>query len=190
MRPFEPVHSPTVVFDADNVDTDQIIPARFLVATDRGSWGDKLFADRPQFPRDAAAASGAQILVCGRNFGCGSSREHAAWALRDFGFRAVIATSFADIFRANALKNGLVPVAVPADVHKHLVAARDARLTVDVGSRTLTLDDGTSVPFALDDFSRTCLLRGVDELGYLQKHEAQIDAYEKSRTTLEEVSFS
>ncbi len=199
MSAFAPVRSHTVVFAADNVDTDQIIPARFLVATERGTWGDKLFADRrydasgaprPDFPLNDERARGASILVAGRNFGCGSSREHAAWALRDFGFRAVLAPSFADIFRGNALKNGLVPVVVPAELHALLCAAPGTVVTVDVEALTVTPEGGVPSRFTLDAFSRYCLLNGVDELGYLQQNQQRIADYEKARTILEEASFS
>jgi 3-isopropylmalate/(R)-2-methylmalate dehydratase small subunit len=199
MSAFAPVRSHTVVFAADNVDTDQIIPARFLVATERGAWGDKLFADRrydasgaprPEFPLNDERARDAGILVAGRNFGCGSSREHAAWALRDFGFRAVLAPSFADIFRGNALKNGLVPVVVPQALHAQLCAAPGTVVTVDVAALTVTPEGGAPTAFTLDVFSRYCLLNGVDELGYLQQNQQRIADYEKARTLFEEASFS
>ncbi|MDB4967119.1 MAG: leuD [Myxococcales bacterium] len=164
----------------DDVDTDQIIPARFLKTIGRVGLGANLFADWRGARFDAS--SDARILLAGNNFGCGSSREHAVWALADFGFQAVIAPSFADIFQANALKNGLVPVAVEAAVHRHLVAARaqDAELTVriDVRKSTLVLPDQEEVPFPLDPFARRCLTDGIDELDYLRQHEGQIAEWE------------
>ena len=160
----------------NDVDTDQIIPARFLKVTVRAGLGAHLFADRPDFPRDGGA-----ILIAGDNFGCGSSREHAPWALLDAGIRAVIARSFGDIFRANALKNGLVPVALAAEDHALMVAlARSGRpLAVDV--ETLTVNPGAAT-FTLDPFARKCLLAGVDELGYLLSFEPHISDYEGARS--------
>jgi 3-isopropylmalate/(R)-2-methylmalate dehydratase small subunit len=177
----------TVVLPAENVDTDQIIPARFLTTTERAGLGRALFADwrydaagapRPGFALNAPDAGGASILVAGRNFGCGSSREHAVWALTDFGFRVVIAPAFADIFRRNALKNGLVPAVVPEDVHARLVAAPGASVTVDVEASVVELPDGAAVPFPLDPFARYCLTTGQDELRFLLSQDAAIAAYE------------
>ncbi|HKA90856.1 MAG TPA: 3-isopropylmalate dehydratase small subunit [Haliangiales bacterium] len=163
---------PTVWLE-DDVDTDQIIPARFLKTTERTGLGKHLFADRPDAPR-------GPILVVGANFGCGSSREHAPWALLDAGVRAIVARSFADIFRANALKNGLVPVALAAEAHARVVeaAASGRAVTVDVDAMMVSWNGGTSVGFSLDAFARRCLLAGVDELGYLLSFEARIAAYE------------
>jgi 3-isopropylmalate/(R)-2-methylmalate dehydratase small subunit len=157
----------------NDVDTDQIIPARFLKVTTRAGLGQHLFADRPDAPRGT-------ILVVGDNFGCGSSREHAPWALLDGGVRAIVARSFADIFRGNALKNGLVPVALGAAAHARVVeaAASGRSLTIDVDALTVSWNGGTSVGFPLDPFARRCLLAGVDELGYLLSFEPQIAAYE------------
>ncbi len=193
MEPFTQLTSRLAVLPLDNIDTDQIIPARFLKTTDKAGLGDNLFADwrydpdgrpKPDFVLNRPEAQGCQALLVGDNFGCGSSREHAPWALLGFGFRAVISTSFADIFRNNALKNGLLPVAVDAAVHRHLLAltAADpaAQVTVDLATRTLTLPDGTTTTFPIDPFAQTCLLQGVDELGYLLQHEGQIAAYEQS----------
>ena len=168
--------SPTVVWPADDVDTDQIIPARFLKGTARSGWGEHLFADRrydaegrprPEFPLNRPEAKGARVLVAGRNFGCGSSREHAVWALQGFGFQAVIAPSFADIFRGNALKNWLLPVVVEDAVHARLVAAPGSAVTVDLAAQRLTLADGTETQFPIDPFARYCLLNGIDELQFL-----------------------
>jgi 3-isopropylmalate/(R)-2-methylmalate dehydratase small subunit len=181
--------SPTVVWPADDVDTDQIIPARFLKGTARSGWGEHLFADRrydaagrprPEFPLNRPEAQGARVLVAGRNFGCGSSREHAVWALQGFGFQAVIASSFADIFRGNALKNGLLPVAVDDAVHARLLSTPGSPVTVDLASGRLTLADGTAASFSIDPFARYCLLNGIDELQFLLGQEAAIAAYEKS----------
>ena len=169
--------SRTVLLLRDNVDTDQIIPARFLKGTSRDGLGRHLFADW----RSALDARGAEVLVVGENFGCGSSREHAVWALRDFGFRAVIALSFADIFRGNALKNALLPVQLDPAAHARVVGAAGGEVTIDLRALRVTLPDGTSSPFPLEPFSRHCLLEGVDELAYLLAQEADIAAYE-SRT--------
>ena len=160
----------------DDVDTDQIIPARFLKTIGRAGLGAQLFADWRGSRFDAAGDG--RILLAGGNFGCGSSREHAVWALADFGFEAVVARSFADIFRANALKNGLVPVAVPDDAHRFLVAHADAEILVDVARAQLLMPDGESVPFPLDEFARKCLTQGIDELEYLRQHETAIAVWE------------
>lgn len=195
ITPVRTVKSPYVVLDAQNVDTDQIIPARFLKVTDRVGLGDALFADwrydadgspRAGFVLNRPEASGAEILVAGHNFGCGSSREHAPWALRGYGFRAVVSTRFADIFHSNALKNGLLPVTVPSDVHDRLVSwpADGTRpvLEIDVARETLTLPDGTDVRFPIESFAKHCLLEGVDELGYLLNAAPEIAAYEETHT--------
>jgi 3-isopropylmalate/(R)-2-methylmalate dehydratase small subunit len=175
----------------DNIDTDQIIPARFLKTTTKEGLDKQLFCDwrynadgtpKPDFILNTPRALGVQVLLAGGNFGCGSSREHAPWALTQFGFRAVISTSFADIFKNNSLKNGLLPVVVSKEVHAKLFALpEEAVATIDLASQTLSLPDGTSVEFQVDQFAKHCLLDGVDELGYIQKHEAQIAAYEKNR---------
>jgi 3-isopropylmalate/(R)-2-methylmalate dehydratase small subunit len=182
--------SPTVVLPAANVDTDQIYPARFLTATGRDGHGDALFADwrfdgdgrpRPDFPLNDPEARGAGILVAGRNFGCGSSREHAAWALRDFGIRAVISDSIADIFFSNALKNGLVPVRVDARMHEWLLANPGAVVEIDVARGAVILPDGRQSTFPLDPFARHCLVHGIDELGYLLERLPDIEAWERAR---------
>jgi 3-isopropylmalate/(R)-2-methylmalate dehydratase small subunit len=184
------IRSRTVVLAADDVDTDQIIPARFLTTTRRDGFGDALFADwrfdaegspRPGFALNDPAARDAAVLVAGRNFGCGSSREHAAWALRDYGFRAVIGASFADIFRNNALKNGLVPVAVGAPVLAWLTANPGVEVAIDLESATLQMPGQAPVPFPIESFARYRLLNGIDELGYLLSHAADIDAFERNR---------
>ncbi len=183
------IRSRTVVLPATNIDTDQIIPARFLTSTSKAGFGKHLFSEwrydaagnpKPEFPLNRPEAAGARILVSGRNMGCGSSREHAPWALQDFGFEAVISTEFADIFRTNCLKNGLLPVVVDEQSHGWLIANPGAELTIDVQSSTLTLPDGTSVIFPLEGFARYCLLNGVDELGYLLSQDAAISAYEQA----------
>jgi len=184
------IASRTVVLPVENVDTDQIIPARFLKATSKVGLGSKLFADwrfagdgtpKADFVLNQPASAGANVLVAGDNFGCGSSREHAPWALYDYGFRAVISTSIADIFRNNSLKNGLVPIVVDAATHAKLLAAPGAEVKVSVADQTLTLADGTTAKFPIDPFARYCLLNGVDELEFLLSQEAAIAAFE-SRT--------
>jgi 3-isopropylmalate/(R)-2-methylmalate dehydratase small subunit len=192
MAQFTRLTSRIVPLPMDNVDTDQIIPARFLKATDKKGMGDNLFADwrynpdgspKADFVLNDPTYQGAQILLAGDNFGCGSSREHALWALTGYGFRAVISTSFADIFRNNALKNGLLPIVVDAETHRTLFdlaeEAPRAEVTVDLASQTVTLPGGQIVSFPIDPFSKTCLLKGVDELGYLKGFETQITAYEQ-----------
>jgi len=183
------IRSRTVVLPTSNIDTDQIIPARFLTATSKAGFGKHLFADwrfdaagnsRADFALNKPEARGAQILVAGRNIGCGSSREHAAWALQDFGFAAVVSTEFADIFRTNSLKNGLVPVLVDEATHAWLIANPGAELTIDVEAGTVTLPNGTVAPFPLEGFARYCLLNGVDELGYLLSKGAAISSYEQT----------
>jgi len=190
MGPIRLIRSHTVVLPRTNIDTDQIIPARFLTTTSRSGLGGALFADWRydasggligDFPLNRAAAAGAQILVAGANFGCGSSREHAAWALYDWGIRAVISTEFADIFRANALKNGLLPVPIDASAHAYLLEHPGVEVVVDLESLTVTLPDGRQVAFPVEPFARRCLLDGVDELGYLLARSADIAHFEASR---------
>jgi len=176
--------SKTVVIPIDNIDTDQIIPARYLKSISKDGLGEGLFRDwrnQPDFPLNKPEAKGAEILIAGDNFGCGSSREHAPWALTQYGFKAVISTSFADIFKGNALKNGLLPIIVPADAHKELLNAPGATVKVDLASQTVTLPSGRAVQFPIDAFAKECLLHGVDELGYMLKQEAAIAAYEAKR---------
>ncbi len=180
--------SRTLVMPAANIDTDQIIPARFLTTTTRAGLGAQLFADwrydpagvaRAEFVLNRPEARDCHILVAGDNFGCGSSREHAPWALLDYGIRAVISTRFADIFASNALKNGLLPVVVAAATHEWLLARPGIELTIDVGAARLALPDGVTVSFPLEPFARHCLLAGVDELGFLLGQRAAIDAFER-----------
>jgi 3-isopropylmalate/(R)-2-methylmalate dehydratase small subunit len=181
------IRSRTVVLPATNIDTDQIIPARFLTSTSKAGFGKHLFADwrydaagapNTGFALNKPEAAGARILVAGRNIGCGSSREHAAWALMDFGIQAVISTEFADIFRTNSLKNGLLPLVVDESTHTWLLANPGVEVSIDVESTTLILPDGTAVKFPLEGFARYCLLNGVDELGYLLSQNAAISSYE------------
>ncbi len=187
MEPIRTFTSKTVVLPLDNVDTDQIIPARFLKVTSKIGIGRHLFADwrydaaghpRPDFPLNRPEAQGARVLVAGDNFGCGSSREHAPWALYDHGFRAVVSTTIADIFRSNALKNGLLPVVVEPAVHARLLASPGAEVTVSLDDTTLRLPDGTSAAFPIDPFARHCLLGGMDELDFLLSLSEAIAAYE------------
>jgi 3-isopropylmalate/(R)-2-methylmalate dehydratase small subunit len=188
MEPIRVVRSRTAVLPIENVDTDQIIPARFLKVTTKTGLGDRLFSDwryelsgqpKPDFVLNRPESQGAQVLVAGDNFGCGSSREHAPWALYDFGFRAVVSTSIADIFRNNALKNGLLPIVVEKAVHQKLVATPGSEVTVDLEAQTVTLADGTTARFPIDPFARYCLLNGVDELAFLLSQEEAIAAYER-----------
>lgn len=190
MEPVVRVHSKTVVIGSSNIDTDQIIPARFLTTTTKSGLGKQLFADwrylpdgapNPDFALNRPEAQGAQVLVAGRNFGCGSSREHAPWALLDFGFRAVISTEIADIFRGNSLKNGLLPIVVDEDAAQWLLSHPGAAVDIDVAAGRLTLPTGASVAFPLEAFTRHCLLHGVDELGYLRSHSGDIERYEAAR---------
>ncbi len=191
MAQFTTVASRIVPLPVNDIDTDQIIPARFLKATDKTGMGDHLFADwrynadgtpKPDFVLNKPEHQGAQILLAGDNFGCGSSREHAPWALAGFGFRAVVSTSFADIFRNNALKNGLLPIVVDAETHRMLFEVLEevpqAEVTIDLETQTVTLPTGQTVSFPIDGFSKTCLLKGTDELGYLLSFVGQITAYE------------
>ncbi len=191
MEPVIRVHSKTVVISSSNIDTDQIIPARFLTTTTKEGLGRQLFADwryhadgspNPHFVLNRPESHGAQILVAGRNFGCGSSREHAPWALLDFGFRAVISTEIADIFTGNSLKNGLLPIVVDAATSAWLLEHPGADVDIDLESKRLTLPTGVSVSFPLDAFARHCLLNGIDELGYLRSKTADIERYEAART--------
>ena len=188
MDPINRIRSRTVVMPSSNIDTDQIIPARFLTTTTRDGLGAALFADwrygadgspNPGFVLNRPEAKGCEILVAGRNIGCGSSREHAPWALLDFGFRAVISTEIADIFRNNSLKNGLLPVVVDEATHAWLVENPGAEVEIDLSSTTLRLPDGRSVSFPVEAFARYCLMNGVDELGYLLKQADAIAAYER-----------
>jgi 3-isopropylmalate/(R)-2-methylmalate dehydratase small subunit len=179
--------SRTVVIASSNIDTDQIIPARFLTTTTKEGLGLKLFADwryradgtpLPEFVLNRPEARGAQVLVAGNNFGCGSSREHAPWALLDYGFRAVISTEIADIFRGNSLKNGFLPIVVDAQTSQWLLDHPGAEVDIDLESARLTLPTGASVAFPIDAFARHCLLNGIDEFGYLRGKLPLIEAFE------------
>ncbi len=190
MEPIRLIQSKTVVLPRENVDTDQIIPARFLKVTDKKGLGQALFtawrydasgAPRPDFVLNRPEARGCRILVAGDNFGCGSSREHAPWALVDYGFQAVVSTRIADIFRSNALKNGLVPVVLDAESHRRLLATPGAEVSIDLEKCTLTLPGGGTASFSIDAFARYCLMNGVDELGFLLSQDAAIAAFEGAR---------
>jgi len=190
MEPLQRVHSKTVVIPSTNIDTDQIIPARFLTTTTKEGLGKQLFADwryladgsaNPEFVLNRPEAGGCQVLVAGRNFGCGSSREHAPWALLDFGFRAVISTEIADIFKNNSLKNGLLPITVDEATAEWLLAHPGAELDIDLKAARLTLPTGVSVTFPIEAFARHCLLNGIDELGYLRSRMPDIERYEAAR---------
>ena len=196
MQPFNQLNSRVVVLPLNNIDTDQIIPARYLKATDKNGMGANLFADwryrpdgspNPDFILNQPASQGAQVLLAGDNFGCGSSREHAPWALAGFGFKAVIATSFGDIFYNNALKNGLLPVTVNASTHQMLLElfeeAPRAELIIDLANQNIVFPGGHTEHFPLDAFSKACLLQGTDELGYLLGMQSRILAYERSVLT-------
>ena len=191
MKTFEKFTSRLVPLPIYNIDTDQIIPARFLKVTTKEGLGEALFQDwrydaegrpKPDFILNQPRGKAGQILLAGDNFGCGSSREHAPWALTQYGFRAVISTSFADIFRQNALKNALLPVMVPREIHAELFRLDpDAEVTIDLAARTLTLPDGRAIEFPIDPFAQRCLLDGVDELGYILGREPAIAAYEAAQ---------
>jgi 3-isopropylmalate/(R)-2-methylmalate dehydratase small subunit len=189
MKKFLPFESPMVPLPIDNIDTDQIIPARFLKTISKDGLGDQLFYDwrydaegkpKPDFILNTREAKATQILLAGDNFGCGSSREHAPWALTQYGFRAVISTSFADIFKQNSLKNSLLPIAVPRDIHAELFANPNAHVKVDLASQTLTLPTGRTVEFPVDLFAKHCLLEGIDELGYILQQSPAITAFEST----------
>ena len=176
---------------SSNIDTDQIIPARFLTTTTKEGLGQQLFADWryrsdgspiPEFVLNRPEARGAQVLVAGRNFGCGSSREHAPWALLDFGFRAVVSTEIADIFRGNSLKNGLLPIIVDESTSRWLLDHPGADVDIDLEAATLTLPTGTVQRFPIEAFARHCLLNGIDELGYLRGKLGDIERYEEARS--------
>lgn len=180
------IESRTVVLPTENIDTDQIIPARFLTTTTRHGLGEMLFADwraRPEFALNRPEAKGACVLVAGRNFGCGSSREHAVWALMDHGFRAVIATEIADIFKRNAIKNGLLPVVLDAESHARLAAAAGFSVVIDLLRQTVSLPGGGEARFTLEPFARYCLIEGVDELEFLLAQEPAIQEYERRAET-------
>jgi 3-isopropylmalate/(R)-2-methylmalate dehydratase small subunit len=194
MKPFTNFESRVAPLKINNIDTDQIIPARFLKTTSKKGLDRQLFNDwrydaqghpKPDFILNQPRGQNAQVLLAGDNFGCGSSREHAPWALTQFGFRAVISTSFADIFKQNSLKNSLLPIVVPPDVHAELFAALDANpaatVKIDLPAQTLTTPAGRQVEFPVDGFSKHCLVEGVDELGYILGREPEIAAFEAKR---------
>jgi 3-isopropylmalate/(R)-2-methylmalate dehydratase small subunit len=190
MQAIRTLESRTVVLPYTNIDTDQIIPARFLTTTTKEGLGKQAFADwrydasgapKADFVLNQPQAAGCAVLVAGRNFGCGSSREHAPWALLDCGFRAVVSTEIADIFRNNSLKNGLLPVVVDEATHGWLLEHPGAAVRIDLESNTLTLPTGTAVSFPIDAFARYCLLNGTDELGFLLRQGAAIEQFERAR---------
>lgn len=190
MEPIRQIVSRTAVLPYTNIDTDQIIPARFLRTTTREGLGKELFSDwrrrpdgseDPDFPLNRPEARGCTILVADRNFGCGSSREHAPWALLDYGFRAVISSEIADIFRSNSLKNGLLPIVVDEATARWLISNPGAEVRIDLPSATLSLPTGVTVAFPIEAFARYCLVNGIDELGFLLSKVDQIDAYERRR---------
>ncbi len=187
MDPIRIISSRTVVLPYSDIDTDQIIPARFLTTTTKEGLGQHAFSNwrynadgssKSDFILNQPAAQGCQVLVAGNNFGCGSSREHAPWALLDYGFRAVISTEIADIFRNNSLKNGLLPLVIDKDNHAWLMANPGTQVEINLEAGTLTLSNGKQVQFNIEGFARYCLLNGVDELGYLQNHLGTIQQYE------------
>jgi len=191
MKAITHIKSSTVVLPTRDIDTDQIIPARFLTTTSRDGLGQSAFYDlryhkdgseKTGFPLNENRARGCEILVAGNNFGCGSSREHAPWALLGYGFKAVISTEIADIFRNNSLKNGLVPVVVGKKIHQWLIDNPGAELEIDVANATLTLPDGKTIEFEIDGFARHCLVEGIDPLGFLQQHLDRIANFEETRT--------
>lgn len=195
MQPLRTLTSRVIPLAQNNIDTDQIIPARYLKVTNKEGLSEGLFYEwryddegqpDPEFPLNFDVYQQAQILIAGDNFGCGSSREHAPWALMGWGIRAVVSTSFADIFSNNALKNGLLPVSVDIETQQKIFDEVDRNpemlLTIDLPSQTLTLPDGETVTFPIDTFSKKCLLEGVDQLGYLLKRETLIEAYEQGNT--------
>lgn len=191
MEKFTTLTASMVAIPTENIDTDQIIPARFLKITDKKGLGDNLFCDwryhsdgspKADFILNSERGRQAKILVAGDNFGCGSSREHAPWAIMGYGFQAVISTSFADIFRNNSLKLGLLPIVVDEETHLQLMSLiqeePDTQITIDLASQTVQLPDGRRVQFPIDNFSKTCILNGIDQLGYLQHHATAVEAFE------------
>jgi len=190
MKPITTLRSRTVVMPSTNIDTDQIVPARFLTTTSKEGLGAALFADwrydaqgkpKPDFILNKPEAAGCRILVAGRNIGCGSSREHAPWALVDYGIQAVISTEIADIFKNNSLKNGLLPIVVDESTHAWLIAHPEIEIEVDLTTATLNIPDHAPISFPIDPFARYCLLNGVDELGFLLSKNSAIEAYEGRR---------
>lgn len=195
MDKFVPYEARYAVLPVENIDTDQIIPARFLKTTNKAGLGDSLFSDwrydndgnpNPNFVLNQPFAKGVEVLVAGNNFGCGSSREHAPWALQGFGFKAVLSTYFADIFRNNSLKNGVLPIVIPENVYNYLVEEDaknpgQATVSVDLENQTLTLPDGESINFPIEPFAKYCVLNGVDQLGFLASADADVSTFEDAR---------
>jgi 3-isopropylmalate/(R)-2-methylmalate dehydratase small subunit len=197
MKPVTEIRSRTAVLPFENIDTDRIIPARFLTTTERSGLGKFAFndwryqsdgSDNPDFPLNKPETKGCAILVAGHNFGCGSSREHAPWALLDFGLQAVISSEIADIFRSNSLKNGLLTIVVPAEAHKRLLEQPGIELSIDVREQFVAMPDGTRIGFELEPFAKHCLLNGVDQLGYLLQQNEAISAYEHQHETQEQAA--
>ena len=197
MKPVTEIRSRTAVLSFENIDTDRIIPARFLTTTERSGLGRFAFndwryaadgSDNPDFPLNKPETKGCAILVAGHNFGCGSSREHAPWALLDFGLQAVISSEIADIFRSNSLKNGLLTIVVPAEAHKRLLEQPGIELSIDVREQFVAMPDGTRIGFELEPFAKHCLLNGVDQLGYLLQQNEAISAYEHQHETQEQAA--
>jgi 3-isopropylmalate/(R)-2-methylmalate dehydratase small subunit len=195
MDKFVPYQARYAVLPVENVDTDQIIPARFLKTTNKAGLGDSLFADwrydndgnpNPDFVLNQTFATGVEVLVAGNNFGCGSSREHAPWALQGFGFKAVLSTYFADIFQNNALKNGVLPIVIPENVYNYLVEEDSknpgqATVSVDLENQSITLPDGESINFPIEPFAKYCVINGVDQLGFLASADADVSQFETAR---------
>lgn len=190
MKPVKRIKSRSAVLPTKDIDTDQIIAARFLTTTSREGLGKNVFYDlryndngseKTDFPLNRPEAQGCGILVAGKNFGCGSSREHAPWALLDYGFQAIISTEIADIFRNNSLKNGLVPIVVDETTHRWLLENPGAELEIDVENATLTMPAGNTAEFAIDGFAKYCLVEGIDQLGFLQQHLDEITNFEEER---------
>jgi 3-isopropylmalate/(R)-2-methylmalate dehydratase small subunit len=197
MKPVTEIRSRTAVLPFENIDTDRIIPARFLTTTERSGLGKFAFndwryqadgSDNPDFPLNKSETKGCAILVAGHNFGCGSSREHAPWALLDFGLQAVISSEIADIFRSNSLKNGLLTIVLPAEAHKQLLEQPGIELSIDVREQLVTLPDGSRIGFELEPFAKHCLLNGVDQLGYLLQQSDAISAYEHQNESREQAA--
>jgi len=191
MKPVNKIRSRTVVLPTMDIDTDQIISARFLTTTSREGLGKNVFYDlrynadgseKPEFVLNKPESEGCRILIGGNNFGCGSSREHAPWALLDFGFEAIISTEIADIFCNNALKNGLLAAVVDVDTHQWLLENPGADIAIDVAAATITLPGGKTVEFEIDGFAQHCLIEGIDQLGFLQQQTATIESYEENRS--------
>ncbi len=191
MKPVNKIRSRTVVLPTRDIDTDQIISARFLTTTSREGLGKNVFHDlrynsdgseKPDFVLNKPESEGCRILVGGNNFGCGSSREHAPWALLDYGFEAIISTEIADIFCNNSLKNGLLAIVVDVDTHQWLLDNSGADVAIDVAAATVTLPDGNIVEFAIDGFAQHCLIEGIDQLGFLQQQILTIESFEENRS--------